>query len=121
MSTTLYIAANEDISLYKGDYFDSITFTITNSDSSAYDFTVDGGVSSLDLKVFDRRGGTELASADQNSGLSQSSNVITLAYAWANFDASGNIKEGHYYYELSWTTTTTSKKITLTFGVLTVK
>lgn len=117
MSTTLYIAENEDLSLYNGDYLDSITFTITNSDTTDYDFTADGGVSSLDLKVYDYRGGTLLASADSSSGLSQADNVITLAYAWAVLDLS----VGQYYYELSWTTTTTSKKITLSFGVLTVK
>jgi hypothetical protein len=111
--TKIYIGDNEDLSMYMGDDIIGFTFTVTNSDDSAYDFT---GYTDVYLKIYDHRGGALKATiANGATGVAISSNVIT----W-NSDYSADIaltEVGLYYYELTYEDAT-SRPITVCFGDL---
>ena len=107
----VYIGTQTDLSLYKGDDIIGFTFTITNSDDSAYDFT---GLTDLNLIIYDHRGGTAEATITNGAtGVSAASNVIT----WnSDYSADININVlGMHYYELTWEDSN-SKPITVCYG-----
>ena len=123
--TKLYIGDEENIALKKQSYINDAQYTVLNADDSAYDFDQDGGIASLNFKVFDRRDGNELIHSTSNgsaSPLVRSTNVITHAESWSDFDDNGDLKAGaHYYYQLYWVTVTDSKQIDLSFGRLEIE
>lgn len=110
--TKLYIGADQDLSAYKGDDIIDFTFTVTNSDDSAYDFT---GYTDINMKIYDHRGGTLKATLVATNNLTISSNVITLN---ADYSADIAINDiGLYYYEITYLDAS-SRPITICFGTL---
>ena len=111
--TQVYIGANKDLALYMNDDIIGFTFTVTNADASAYDFT---GLTDLNLRIYDHRSGTLKATITNGAtGVANASNVIT----W-NSDYSADIaltETGLYYYELVWEDSN-SKPITICYGDL---
>lgn len=113
--TNIYIGDEQDLALYMNDDIIGFTFTVTNSDDSAYDFT---GYTDVYLKIYNTRGRDLLATiANGASGVSISSNVVTL-----NADYSADIaitETGIYYYELTYEDAS-SRPITVSYGKLKV-
>jgi len=110
--TKVYIGDNEDLAIYHGDDIIGFTFTVTNSDDSAYDFT---GYTDINLKIYDYRGGTALVTLVVTDNLTISSNVVTLN---ADYSADIALSElGLYYYELTYNDAS-SRPITVCFGKL---
>ncbi len=124
-ATKLYLGQESPIALKYESHIDGAEYTILNADSTAYDFDQDGGIASLNLKVFDRSGGTQLLLTTSNGAtgaLIRASNVITHREDWSDFDDSGLLRAGgHYYYELYWVTTTNSRLLELSFGRLEIE
>jgi len=120
MATSLIFGEQEDIKIKHGDYFDGHTWTVTDSAGDAYTFP--DGVADLDLKIYDYKGGTQVGETqDDDNDLSRSSNVITWDAAYADWDSGSVSYPGRtYYYELTLTTTTGSKHLTITYGEMTI-
>ena len=118
--TSLIFGEREDIKIKHGDYFDGHTFTITDSAGVAYTFP--DNVTALDLKFYDFNGGTQIGTTiDLNNGLSRSSAVITWSSTYAIWDSNSITKPTEvYYYELTLTTTTGSKHLTIADGYATL-
>jgi hypothetical protein len=108
--TKLYIGAETPLMAYKGDDIIGFTFTVTNSDDSAYDFT---GYTDINLTIYNHRGGDVLATLVATTNLTISSNVITLN---ADYSTDINISDlSIHYYELTYLDAS-SRPITVCFG-----
>lgn len=110
--TNIYIGDKEDLRMYMNDDIIGFTFTVKNSDSTAYDFT---GWTDINLKIYTHRGGTLKATLVKTTNLTISSNVVTLN---ADYSAEIYITEtGNYYYELTYEDAS-SRPITIAYGDL---
>ena len=111
--TKVYIGEDKPLAIYMNVDINGFTFTVTNSDDTAYDFT---GLTDLNLKIYDHRGGTlEATIVNGATGVAAAANVIT----W-NSDYSVDIlitKLGIHYYDLIWEDSN-SKPILIAFGDL---
>lgn len=110
-ATSLIYGQKKDLLIYGNDDIVGATFTVTNSDDSATDFT---GLTALTFTVYDRRGGTQLAQIVKDAGLTYSANVITMTVDYSASFSSLEINES-YYYELGWETAT-SQPLTISYG-----
>lgn len=110
--TNIYIGDEENLSMYMGDDIIGFTFTVTNSDDSAYDFT---GWTDVNLKIYDHRGGTVQATLVKTTNLTISSNVVTLNANYSDAIALSNL--GLYYYGLTYEDAS-NRPITVCFGTL---
>lgn len=124
-ASKLYLGQENPIALKYKSHINGTQYAVLNDDQTAYDFTQDGGVFSVNFKAFNRSGGNLLAFSTSD-GLTEplvvSSNIITHREDWSDFDDSGLLKAGgHYYYELYWVTTTNSRLLELSFGRLEIE
>ena len=109
--TNIFIGAQSDLKMYMGDDIIGFTFTVTNADTTAYDFT---GYTDQYLKIYNHRGGTlevTIAAAD----LTIASNVITWSSDYSATIALTDLDI--YYYELTYEDAT-SRPITIAYGNL---
>ena len=113
MATKVYIGDTQNLELYKGDDIVGFTFTVTNSDSSAYDFT---GYTDQNLYIYADKDRKILAKTILAADLSISSNVITWS---SDYSASIDLNQGLYYYSLTYEDST-SRPITVSLGTLKV-
>ena len=107
-----FIGEELDLMMYKGNDIIDFTFTVTNSDDSAYDFT---GITDINLIIYDHRDGTVLKTLVITDNLTVASNVVTLN---ADYSADINLDTSDLrYYELVWNDSA-SRPITICYNNL---
>lgn len=96
MATNVYIGATEHLILYKGDDIIGFTFTVTNSDDSAYDFT---GYTDQNLYIYSDKNRTTLLKTILAADLVIASNVITWT---SDYSSSIALEADLYSYSLTY-------------------
>lgn len=112
MNNKTYRAIEYPLESYANKAVVDCTFTIQNSDGTAFDFTNQVG---LFLSIYDRRDGLLIIRWTDSDGLTLSANVIT----WNERNQSVmDFCKGKYYYELGYTLVdySTEDEIPLAFG-----
>ena len=107
--TNVYIGDTENLSLLEGDDVISFTFTVTNSDASAYSFS---GVSDQNMYIYSDKYTDTLLVTIPAAQLVIASNVITWT---SDYSADIALDTGAYYYVLTWEDAT-SRPITIALG-----
>lgn len=114
-TTSLVYGAELDLKIFGNDDIVGATFTITDSDGNAVDFT---GQTALTFTVYEERDGTAIKELTDGAGVSVSSNVITLAVDYSvDFSALSIAKS--YYYELAWENASAQPQ-TISYGNISV-
>lgn len=111
--TNVYIGDTEDLKLLNGDDIIGFTFTVTNADSTPYDFT---GNTDINLYIYTGRDRLTLLQTITSGSLSIASNVITWS---SDYSADIALDNGSYYYTLTYEDAS-SRPITVAVGDLKV-
>lgn len=116
VTTNVYISDEGNLKLLMHDDFTGFTFTVTNDDDSAYDFT---GFTDVFLKIYTEQRGKLLKTIPEHAtnGVSISSNIVSWSATYADDIAIFNAKT--YHFELSYLDAN-SKLITIIFGDFTI-
>ena len=116
-TTNVYISDEGDLKLLMHDDFTGFTFTVTNDDDSAYDFT---GYTDVFLKIRTEQRGRLLKTIPNSltNGVSIVDNIVSWSATYADDIAIFNAKT--YYFELSYLDDN-SKLITIIFGDLIIQ
>jgi len=109
--TKVYIGATENLELFNGDDIIGFTFTVTNSDGSAYNFT---GYTDQNLYIYADANRKVLLKTILAADLTISSNVITWS---SDYSASIALENGLYYYSLTYEDAT-SRPVSVALGTL---
>jgi len=109
MATNVYIGATEHLTLLKDDDIIGFTFTVTNSDTTAYDFT---GYTDQNLYIYSDKNKTNLVATILAADLVIASNVITWS---SDYSVSIALDTDLYFYNLAYEDAT-SRPITVAKG-----
>ncbi len=116
MATTpdkLYIGQEKEISMLIDEDVIDATMTVLNEDDSDYAFT---GITDINMRIWDHKGGTLLATLVITDNLVVAGNVITINVDYST-DMTAITEAGINFFKMTWNDAT-SRPITVRFGNL---
>ena len=104
-----YIGRKMDLGLFKGNDIINYTFTVTNSDETAYSFT---GYTDINMKVYSDEDRTNILKTITTGSFSIAAGVIT----WnTDYSAALDLNLGDYFYEFTYEDAS-NRPITISYG-----